>query len=435
MTPSPTTLATKVRYKVLAFTLALTAISYLDRVRISMAAPAIKADLGLSDTQMGYIFSAFMISYALFEIPAGWMADRFGPRVTLVRIVIWWTIMSALTGAAMGFWSLFVVRLLFGMGEAGTFPGLSRVFVRWLPPREHGRAFGLALMLGGLAGAASQPLMAALLGVMSWRYLFPLFSVIGITWVLLWFWWFRDDPHSHPAVNAAELAEIGSDPPSRQPSVPWRALVRSRNLIALCLVCGSWLYGWYFWLTWLPSYLLRARGFDLRETGWLASLPLACSAIGLLAGGWASDILSKKWGARRGRRAPALLCLPLAVVAIVAGILVASPLASALHLSMAAGLAALGLSPIFAVCLQIGGKHAGVVTGTMNMAGNLIGALCPVVVGWSVQHWSSWNIPLMSVAAFYLCAALCWLMVDPEIPIQPAKAAAGGEPRAPARVS
>ena len=140
-------------------------------------------------------------------------------------------------------------------------------------------------MLGALAGAVSQPLMATLLGVMSWRYVFPLFAVIGIAWVLWWFWWFRDDPHSHPAVNAAELAEIGSAPPSRQPPVPRGAMLRSRNHIALCLVCGSWLFGWYFWLTWLPSYLLRARGFDLKETGWLASLPLACSAIGLLAGG------------------------------------------------------------------------------------------------------------------------------------------------------
>jgi nitrate/nitrite transporter NarK len=164
---------------------------------------------------------------------------------------------------------------------------------------------------------------------------------------------------------------------------------------------------------------LRARGFDLKETGWLASLPLACNAIGLLAGGWSSDTRSKKWGARRGRRAPGLFCLPLAVLAIFAGILAESPLAAALSLSVAAGLAALGLSPIFAVCLQIGGKHAGVVTGTMNMAGNLMGALCPVVVGWSVQHLSSGNIPLVSVAVFYLFAAACWLLIDPEVPIQP----------------
>ncbi len=415
----PTSAPTRARYSVLGFTLALTAIAYLDRVRISMAAPAIKAELGLTDTQMGYVFSAFMFSYALFEIPAGWMADRFGPRLTLARIVLWWTLMSALTGMATGFWSLLIVRLLFGMGEAGTFPGISRVFARWLPPREHGRAFGFALMLGALGGALSQPLMATLLGVLSWRQLFPLFSVFGIAWAILWLRFFRDDPHAHPGVNAAELAAIGSAPPSAQPPVPWRALLLSRNLIALCLVCGSWLYGWYFWLTWLPSYLLRARGFDLRETGWLAALPLACSAIGLLAGGWSSDILTKKWGARRGRRAPALVCLPLAVLAIGAGIQVANPLTAAFCLSVAAGLAALGLSPIFAVCLEIGGRHAGVVTGTMNMVGNLFGALCPVVVGWCVQHLASWNIPLMSVAAFYLFAAVCWLAIDPAVRIQP----------------
>ncbi len=409
---------TRVRYKVLGFTLALTAISYLDRVRISMAAPAIKADLGLSDTQMGYVFSAFMLSYALFEIPAGWMADRFGPRLTLVRIVAWWTVMSALTGVATGLWSLFIVRLLFGMGEAGTFPGLSRVFVRWLPPREHGRAFGLALMLGALAGALSQPLMAALLSALSWRWVFPLFSIFGLAWLFFWLRYFRDDPHEHPGVNAAELAVIGSDPPSPHPPVPWRALLGNRNMIALCLICGSWLYGWYFWLTWLPSYLLRAHGFDLKAAGWLAAVPLIFSAFGLFGGGWASDILTKRWGARHGRRLPALVCLPLAVLAIVAGIYATQPTVAALFLSAAAGFAALSLSPIFAVCLEIGGRHAGVVTGVMNMVGNLFGALSPLVVGWCVQNLGSWNIPLMIIAGFYLFAEVCWLVIDPAIRIQ-----------------
>ena len=273
-------------------------------------------------------------------------------------------------------------------------------------------------MLGALAGALSQPLMAALLGAMSWRWVFPLFSIFGLVWIILWLRCFRDDPHDHPRVNAAELAVIGSEPPSTQPPVPWRALLTNRNMIALCVICGSWLYGWYFWLTWLPSYLLRAHGFDLKAAGWLAALPLVCSAFGLLGGGWASDILTKRWGARHGRRTPALVCLPFAVLAIIAGISATQPTVAALLLSAAAGLAALSLSPIFAVCLEIGGKHAGVVTGVMNMVGNLFGALSPLVVGWCVQNLSSWNIPLMIIAGFYLLAALCWLVIDPAKRIQ-----------------
>ena len=411
---------TKTRYGVLGFTLALTAIAYLDRARISVAAPVIKADLGLTDGQMGYIFSAFTFAYALFEIPSGWMADRFGPRLTLVRIVICWSIMSAFTGIAMGFWSLFFIRLLFGMGEAGTFPSISRVYVRWLPIQEHGRAFGLALMAGALGSAASQPLIATLLGLkfIVWRDVFPMFSILGITWAILWFWWFRDDPHEHPSVNQNELKQIGCAPPVRHSAVPWKHLLRNRSLLALCLLCASWLYGWYFWLMWLPTYLLEARGFNLKAAGLLSALPLLAAAVGMLAGGWLSDILVRRWGLRKGRRTPGVVCLPLAAITIIVAIMAPTGIGAALLLSLAAGLSAMGITPIFAVCLEIGGRHAGVVSGTMNMVGNLGGTLSPTVAGLCVERLHSWNIPLIIVAGFYLVAAVCWLVVDPTDPIQ-----------------
>jgi MFS family permease len=408
---------TRTRFVVLGFALAVTAISYIDRIRISIAAPMIKADLGLTDVQMGYVFSAFMLTYALFEIPSGWMADRFGPRLTLARIVIWWSLMSALTGAAVGFWSLIVIRLLFGMGEAGTFPSLSRVYSRWLPAREHGRAFGATLMVGALGGAISLPLMGNLLEFVSWRWLFPMFSVLGIGWVLVWLIWFRDEPSLHRQVNVQELALIGVKPPKPHPPVPWRRLLRNRNIIAVCLICGSWLYGWYFWLTWLPTYLLRERGFDLKEAGWMSALPLVSTAIGMFAGGWLSDTLSRRWGRHKGRRAPALAGLPIAVVSIVAGVLVESPTTSVLLLSLAAGTAAAAITPVFAVCVEVGGEHAGVATGTMNMVGNLFGALCPIVVGNSLAYFQSWTIPIASVAGFYLVAAGCWLLIDPTVSV------------------
>jgi MFS family permease len=408
---------TRTRFVVLGFALAVTAISYIDRIRISIAAPMIKADLGLTDVQMGYVFSAFMLTYALFEIPSGWMADRFGPRLTLARIVIWWSLMSALTGAAVGFWSLIVIRLLFGMGEAGTFPSLSRVYSRWLPAREHGRAFGATLMVGALGGAISLPLMGYLLEFVSWRWLFPMFSVLGIGWVLVWLIWFRDEPSLHRQVNPQELTLIGVKPPKPHPPVPWRRLLRNRNIIAVCLICGSWLYGWYFWLTWLPTYLLRERGFDLKEAGWMSALPLVSTAIGMFAGGWLSDTLSRRWGRHKGRRAPALAGLPIAVVSIVAGVLVESPTTSVLLLSLAAGTAAAAITPVFAVCVEVGGEHAGVATGTMNMVGNLFGALCPIVVGNSLAYFQSWTIPIASVAGFYLVAAGCWLLIDPTVSV------------------
>lgn len=408
--------ATRVRHGVLAFTLALVAVAYLDRICIATAAPAIKSDLGLSDTQMGLVFSAFTLAYALFEVPSGWFADRFGARLALTRIVLWWSAMTAATGLATGFLSLFFVRLLFGMGEAGAFPAAARVYARWLPSALRGRAFGLLIMAGALAGAATQPLVVALLRYMGWHHAFVIFGMVGVVWSAAWWWWFRDDPSTHPRVNAAELqliATSGVEIESRHDSVPWSLLLRNRTMLMLCLMYVGAIYGWYFYITWLPTYLLRARGFDLTQVGWLAALPLLAIAAGVFLGGWLSDLLTDRWGTRAGRRAPGLIGFPLAATAAVVAVLTPSPIASALLLSAAAGLAALGVAPGWAVCLEIGGEHAGVVSGSMNMCGNLGGALSPIVVGVCVDRFGSWNAPLVSIAGFYLFAAICWLAIDP----------------------
>jgi sugar phosphate permease len=405
----------RVRYRVVAFTLALVAVAYLDRVCIAIAAPAIKSELGLGDAQMGIVFSAFTLAYALFEVPSGWLADRFGARVTLTRIVIWWSLMTAATGLATGFATLVAIRLLFGMGEAGALPATARVYARWLPRAERGRMFGLAIMTGAFAGAATQPLVVALLGVMSWRHAFALFGSVGIFWALAWWRWFRDDPHEHPRVGEAERHVIATGGAESRPRVPlaWRRLLRSRTMLALCAMYGSAIYGWYFYLTWLPTYLLRARGFDLQATGWLAALPLLAIGIGVLAGGWVSDVLAARWGSRAGRRAPGLAGLPLAALAVATAVYTADPLGAALALAAAAGLAALAVAPAWAVCLEIGGLHAGVVSGAMNTFGNLGGAVSPVVVGIVLERSGSWETPLVSVAVLYVVSALCWLAVDP----------------------
>jgi ACS family glucarate transporter-like MFS transporter len=408
---------TAVRQRVLGFTLVLTAIAYLDRVCISMAAPAMKADLGISDVQMGWVFSAFTLAYAVFEVPSGYLADRFGARLMLTRIVVWWSALTAITGAAWSFGSLLVIRFLFGVGEAGAFPSMARTYARWLPARERGRAFGFTLMAGALGGAATQPLVVALLEWMHWRHTFYLFGAVGVLWAVAWFAWFRDDPHDHRGVDAAELALIGSDPPAPHRAVPWAILLRSPNLWALCAMYLFAIYGWYFYLTWLPTYLLRARGFDLKHVGWLAALPLLSIAAGVLIGGWVSDLLSRRWGARAGRRTPGVIGMPLAALAIVAGIATPTAEESALYFAAAAGLAALGVSPAWAVCLEIGGRHAGVVSGAMNTFGNLGGALSPVVIGFGLERWGGWTASLGSIAVCYVLAALCWLLIDPTRPL------------------
>jgi len=405
--------ATRVRHGVLGFTLVLTAVAYLDRVCISTAAPAMKADLGLSDAQMGYVFSAFTFAYALMEVPSGWLADRFGPRLMLTRIVIWWSVMTAATGWAAGFASLFVIRMLFGIGEAGCFPSMARVYSRWLPAREHGRAFGLAVMTGAFGGAVTQPLVVWMLERMHWRHTFPIFGFVGVAWALAWFCWFRNDPHYHRAVNETELRVIGTPPPVPHERVPWASLFKSPNLLVICLMYGGTIYGWYFYLTWLPTYLLRARNFNLKEVGWLAALPLVGLGVGVAAGGWLSDVLTRRYGPRIGRRLPGLIGLPLGAVAIVTAVMTANPIGAALSIAAAATFAAFGVAAGWAVCVEIGGRHSGVVSGAMNTFGNLGGALSPVVVGLCLDKWNSWNGPLLTVAAFYLVAAASWLAIDP----------------------
>ncbi|HXK22571.1 MAG TPA: MFS transporter [Myxococcota bacterium] len=418
--------ATRARHTMLAFALGAMAVAYLDRVCISTAAPAIKSDLGLDDAQMGYVFSAFTLAYALFEVPSGWLADRFGARVTLTRIVLWWSAMTAATGAAAGFGSLLALRGLFGMGEAGVLPSLTRAFSRWLPAHERGAAFGLTLMAAALGGALTQPLVVALLERFSWRQTFPILGAVGIAYAAVWFRWFRDDPRTHPSVDAAELARIGHDSPGEHPPVPWAAMARSRNLLALAGMYFGAIYGWYFYITWLPTYLLRGRGFDLSAVGWLAALPLFGIAGGSLAGGFLADWLARRHGARVALRAPGLVGLPLAALAIAAAVATSDPRTSAFCLAAAAAFAALGVAPAWSVCLAIGGRHAGVVSGAMNTFGNLGGVASPLVVGWCLDAWNSWEAPLYTVAVLYGFSALCWLGVDPTQPLDVAES----EPRA-----
>jgi sugar phosphate permease len=409
----------RARQVVLGFALAVMGVAYLDRVAISTAAPAKKLDLGLSDTEMGFVFSAFTLAYALFEVPSGWLADRFGARWMLTRIVLWWSAMTAITGAATGFWSLLTIRWLFGMGEAGVMPSLSRAFSRWLPAHARGQAFGLTIMAAALGGAITQPLVANLLGHISWRQAFPIFGSVGVFWAVAWFWWFRDDPGTHRSVNAAELALIrhAPEPETPHPPVPWGRLVRSRGMLALCAMYFGAIYGWYFYITWLPSYLLRARGFELATAGWLAMTPLLGIAAGSLLGGWISDPLVRRFGLRRGLRAPGLVGLPLAALFMLGAIATPDGRLATFLFAAAAGSAALGIAPAWSACLAIGGRHAGVVSGAMNTFGNLGGAVSPLVMGLVLDAFGSWDGSLYSVAALYGVAALCWLGIDPESPI------------------
>ena len=410
---------TRARRTMLAFALGAMAVAYLDRICISTAAPAIKADLGLDDAQMGYVFSAF---------DAGVCALRGAERLArgslrrthhadAHRAVVVGDDRSDRRGAGLRVARRAARTLRDGRGRRAAEPD-ARLLGRWLPVREQGRAFGLTIMAAALGGAATQPLVVAILGRFSWRQAFPIFGAVGLVWAAAWFVWFRDDPRATGA--STRPSSRRSERIRRRASiraVPWGVLLRSRNLMALCAMYFGAIYGWYFYLTWLPTYLLRARGFDLAAVGWLAALPLLGIATGSLAGGLLADALTRRFGARVGLRAPGLVGLPLAALAIAGAVGASEPRTSAFCLAAAAGLAALGVAPAWSVCLAIGGRHAGVVSGAMNTFGNLGGFASPIVVGWCLTWWNSWDTPLYTVAGLYVFAAVCWLGVDPLEPL------------------
>src|SRR5262249_31944728 len=236
--------ATRARGRVLAFAFLLAVVTYLDRICISAAAPFIMEDLHLSLLQMGVVFSAFTLAYSVFEIPSGWLGDVKGPRRVLTRIVLWWSAFTMLTGAARGLNSLVAIRFLFGAGEAGAFPNVARSFSRWFPVRERGRANGVMFLGSRLGGMLSAPLALLLVTRVGWRLSFVCFGTIGIAWAAAWYAWYRDRPEEHPGVDAEELAWIRQDrgrddapalhDGGRGTGTPWRALLTSRNLYAIC---------------------------------------------------------------------------------------------------------------------------------------------------------------------------------------------------------
>ncbi len=411
--------ASRVRTRVLGFAFSLTAITYLDRICISAAAPFMMKDLGLSVLEMSAVFSAFTLSYSLFEVPSGWLGDVIGPRRVLMRIVIWWSAFTMATGVVQGFRSLLAVRFLFGAGEAGAFPNLARSLSRWFPLRERGRANGVMLLGSRCGGMLSAPIALFCITQWGWRITFVLFGSIGIAWAAAWFAWYRDRPEDHPAISAAEVAWIQQDggAPKRH-ATPWAAMFASRNLYAICLMYFAFGYGLYFYFTWLPTYLITVLGFSTLAGGAFAALPFLLAGIADVAGGWLTDHLSRTRGLRVGRCylgcASFLTCAAL----LFGSTLIGSPVAKAVLLAFALASADFALSAAWAVPLDIAPDHAGVVTGWMNTLGNLGGLLGPLVVGVIVEEWQSWVIPFYIAAAVYALGALAWLAIDPTTPIE-----------------
>jgi len=411
---------TRVRYKVLAMTMALGAITYLDRVTISVTGPSVARDLNLRATQMGYVFSAFYLAYALFEIPTGWWGDRVGTRRVLTRIVCWWSAFTVFTGFAFNYPSLLVIRFLFGSGEAGAWPNVARTFSRWFPRQERGTAQGTFFMGAHLAGGLTPMLVTALLAYMNWRWLFVLFGSLGFVWALAWYRWFRDSPATHPAVGVAERALIesglGADAGPAHGATEWTRLLANRTVVCLCLMYFTQAFGGTFYVTWLPTYL-ASRGLVGMTAGILAGLPLILSAAADLVGGVATDWTARRLGLRRGRVIIGGGSLAAAGGFTIAGMFVASPVSAAVLIALGGASSNFLLGAAWATCLDIGGRRAGAVSAAMNTSGQVGSILSPIIVAAVVQRFSDWSAPLYLAGVLFLLGALCWVWVDPTKPV------------------
>ena len=405
----------RVRHRVAAMTVLLGMITYLDRTAISITAPNIAKDLGLTPIQMSVVFSAFTLGYAIFEIPSGWWGDRVGTRRVLTRIVAWWSAFTMLTGAAWNYAALLATRFLFGCGEAGCWPNVAKTFSRWFPVEERGRAQGFFIMGTNLAGGFTPLLVTLLLRRMSWRLVFPVVGSVGFIWAVWWWAWYRDEPAQHAAVRAEELDYIQrgrkiEEGPHR--GTPWKQLLGNRMTALLCVMYFSQSYGFNFYVTWLPTYLKNVRGFSSVSLGLASGLPLVFSVAASLAGGMTTDALTRRFGLRAGRSAVGVVALFAAAGFLLAGTSAARPASAALLIALGGAAGNFMLPAAWSACSDLGGRHAGTLSAAMNTAGQIAGVLSPLIVGFCVQQFGSWNAPLYLTAALYGLGAVCWVWID-----------------------
>ena len=413
---------TRARNTVLTFAVTLAVVTYIDRVCISRAADSIMHDLELTKTQMGYAFSAFAWAYALFEIPGGWLGDRIGPRRVLMRVVVMWSIFTVLTGWAWGLVSLVVFRFFFGMGEAGCFPNITKAFTTWFPQNERVRAQGIMWLSARWGGAFTPLLVVWVLGFMSWREAFTVFGAIGVVWAIFFFRWFRDDPRTHPSVNAAELKIIGraAENATNHGQMPWGKMLRSRTVWMLFLQYFCMSYSRYFYITWMPTYLRESfPELGKWEAALLNCIPLFFGGLGSLFCGLVSERLAKSLGHGTTRRLMAIVGLSGAAAMLLFSTHFQNPLFAMLAVGFASFGNDLAMPGGWGACMDVGGKNAGALSGAMNMMGNLGGAVAPLVVPWVLTlAGGSWNVNFYTFAGVYVVGALAWFFIDPVTPLE-----------------
>lgn len=399
--------------------------TYMDRACISSAAGAMQKDLNIDDQMMGYIFGVFAIGYALFQIPSGWFADVLGPRKVLAWVVSLWSVFTMITAAAFNAFSLVLIRFLFGVGEAGAFPGATRALYNWVPAKERGIAQGLFHSGARVGAALSLFLMPFLIALVGWRLTFVINGVIGVIWVALWLTWFRNDPKDHPQVNEAELSYIReglTDESVPSAKVPFALIVTSGNMLLAMFQYIASNVTFFISFTWLQPYLIRHWG---AHAAIYAPIPLIFGMFSHWTSGALVTYLYSKGYHVNSRRIPAATgfiigALGLMLTTQAGG---AGPLVFVLCFSVAVFGVELTLSPSWSFCMDIGGKSSGAVSGAMNMLGNLGSAFSAIIFPYFVanvtlpffaKETGTANSFFVFAATMNVLAAVAWLFMNPK---------------------
>jgi ACS family glucarate transporter-like MFS transporter len=409
------------RYKLIAWTFSLSMLLYIDRVAISTARGPLSDAFNLSDTEFGWVLSAFALGYALFQTPAGLIADRYGARRVLALIVALWSVFTALTGLAWSFASLLLFRFLFGAAEAGAYPTCARAFYAWLPAAERGLAQGINFSGSRLGAAFALPAVAWLIVAAGWRGAFIILGALGVGWAIAWYVWFRNTPGEHPGVSEAERQLIAAGRPPADPVAQRTPRVgvlwRSPNVR---LAMGQYFasnFTFFFCLTWLFPHLQRTYQLEALYTGLLAAMPLVGGAFGNWVGGAVVDSLYRRGRWRESRQYPAIVGFILSAAGLLASLAFQSPLPAVLCLTLALFGSDMTLPPSWAFCIDIGRSNAGAVSGTMNMAGNIGSFVTSLAFPYLLAMTGSTTPFFVVGAGLNLVAAWLWTRARPDIPV------------------
>jgi len=414
-----TTRSSHKRYIILAILCLMYFIAYLDRVTISVTAPKIIDEFHFTKTSMGLIFSAFAISYALLQILGGVMGDRYGPRKVLSGLMGWWSVFTILTGFATSFVSFFIVRLLFGVGEAGGFPVATRALATWFPPTMRGFLQGVAHAASRSGAAFAPPIVVGLVALTGgWRPPFIILGTLGVLWSLLFFALYRDNPADDPAVNTLELEKIGMRTAVRTDGVkrrvPWGVILRNRDVWTLTATYFAYGYTLWIYLTWLPTYLSDARHFTFAQLGIAASLPLVGGVLGDLIGGTLSDKIFERTGnLNLARRSVIIVSFVGAAVFTIPAVFIGSAYASVLLSAGALFMLECAVSNCWAVSMDLGGRYyAGTVSGIMNTGFGVAGIISPFIFGYLADKTGGWTTGFVVGSGILILGALTMLFTD-----------------------